>query len=92
MTKDSRFASLFNECVFKGKEIVDPRQLEERDSCEVQIISDGDTVFQLQRNRDILKRAKIADNGIHQNVLFGIESQSYNDKMMPLRVITYNLL
>lgn len=83
-----RFSSLFNALCFQGKDIIQSDKLIPWQSDETTIIAQGEKLIDTKRYRDTIKKADM--NGRYS--IIGIESQSYVDYMMALRVPIYDLL
>lgn len=83
-----RFSSIFNAICFQGKEIIQSDMLTPWQSEDTTVISQGEELIDTKRYRDTVKKADI--NGYYS--IIGLESQSYVDYSMALRVPIYDLL
>ena len=90
LSNNERFASIFNNYFFEGKNIIDPNSLKDG-NVELEIKSlDGEYV---NRIRDLIKEGtyKFDDND-NNYVLLGIENQTAIDKYMAFRIMLYDAL
>lgn len=83
-----RFSSFFNAVCFEGNEIIQSDSLVPWQSDETTVILQDETLIDIKRYRDSIKKADI--NGCYS--IIGLESQSYVDYAMALRVPIYDLL
>ena len=90
LSNNERFASIFNNYFFEGKNIVDPNSLKDG-NVELEIKSlDGEYV---NRIRDLIKEGTYKfDDSENNYVLLGIENQTSIDKYMPFRIMLYDSL
>ncbi|MBP5408045.1 MAG: Rpn family recombination-promoting nuclease/putative transposase [Bacilli bacterium] len=90
LSNNERFASIFNNYFFEGKNILDPNSLKDG-NVELEIKSlDGEYV---NRIRDLIKEGTYKfDNSENNYVLLGIENQTSIDKYMPFRIMLYDSL
>jgi predicted transposase/invertase (TIGR01784 family) len=90
LSNNERFASIFNNYFFEGKNIIDPNSLKDG-NVELEIKSlDGEYV---NRIRDLIKEGTYKFDGSENNyVLLGIENQTSIDKYMPFRIMLYDSL
>ena len=86
--QNERFADLFNAVIFRGKQIIKPEDLTERDTDMSGIIQFKDYQKTLERTRDVVKKMAY---GVEFAVL-GIESQQKIHYAMPLRTMLYDSL
>ena len=86
--QNERFADLFNAVIFRGKQIIKPEDLTERDTDMSGIIQFKDYRKTLERTRDVVKKMAY---GVEFAVL-GIESQQKIHYAMPLRTMLYDSL
>lgn len=83
------FSSFCNAILYGGKDIIQCDQLTPWQSEETTFIDkDDEDILDIKRHRDAIKKADI--NGRY--AIIGLESQSYVDYMMALRVPIYDLL
>lgn len=81
---DDVFADIINVLLFDGENIVNPDELE---SCAVHSQYKADTGKLHEQERDV---AKLWLQGKVKLALYGIENQTRVDKLMPLRVLSYD--
>lgn len=86
--QNERFADLFNAVIFRGKQVIKPEDLTERDTDMSGIIQFKDYQKTLERTRDVVKKMAY---GVEFAVL-GIESQQKIHYAMPLRTMLYDSL
>ena len=86
--QNERFADLFNAVIFRGKQIIKPEDLTERDTDMSGIIQFKDYQKTLERTRDVVKKMAY---GV-EFALLGIESQQKIHYAMPLRTMLYDSL
>lgn len=86
--QNERFADLFNAVIFRGKQVIKPEDLTERDTDMSGIIQFKDYRKTLERTRDVVKKMAY---GVEFAVL-GIESQQKIHYAMPLRTMLYDSL
>lgn len=83
---NENFASIFNNSIFKGKEIINPNSLVDNNTESI-FKDDGEYK---NRNRDLLKTATYKSDGKMGYLLLGIENQTTIDINMPLRIMQYD--
>ncbi|MDO4289169.1 MAG: transposase, partial [Eubacterium sp.] len=84
-----RFADLFNQTLFKGKPVIDPRKLTDMDTVQAEVISlKAGSEKVIQKSRDV---AKLYNNEI-ELVILGLEHQHQVHYAMPARVMLYDAL
>ena len=90
LSNNERFASIFNNYFFEGKNILDPNSLKDG-NVELEIKSmNGECV---NRIRDLIKEGTYKfDDSENNYVLLGIENQTSIDKYMPFRIMLYDSL
>ena len=86
--QNERFADLFNAVIFRGKQVIKPEDLTERDTDMSGIIQFKGYQETLERTRDVVKKMAY---GVEFAVL-GIESQQKIHYAMPLRTMLYDSL
>lgn len=93
LSDNKRFADLFNYYLFDGKLMIEPEQLQERDTQELLTLygADGKETTK-EKWRDLLKRAIIKTTGNTLLVLLGIENQSEIHYAMPVRTMNYDAM
>lgn len=84
-----RFAEVFNNEVFEGRQVIQPQKLRELDPEELAVIVETHKELKfLERYRDCMK--------VHDQkallVILGIENQQYLDYSMPIRALLYDAL
>lgn len=87
-SNNDRFADLFNQVFFKGKEIIKSNKLTATDTNESSIFFDKQGLGSISRYRDVIKQFgdKI------DFVLVGIENQAKVHYAMPVRTMLYDAL
>ena len=93
LSNNERFADLFNFYLFKGKQVIKPSDLQEKDTATVLSLYGIDKKeVQKQRWRDLLKSAIIKSSEYGIFVLMGIENQSDIHYAMPVKNIIYDAM
>ena len=93
LSNNERFADLFNFYLFKGKQVIKPSDLQEKDTASVLSLYGIDKKeVQKQRWRDLLKSAIIKSSEYGIFVLMGIENQSDIHYAMPVKNIIYDAM
>ena len=87
------FADIFNYYVYKGRHVIHPEQLAERNSAELALPygADGASI-PVQRFRDVQKLYAVMTDGKAQYILLGAENQSNIHYAMPVRNNLYDAL
>ena len=63
--KDNRvFADICNYCIYNGRQVIKPEELEERDVTELGIFTDDKGLESLERLRDVLKLVAVKQYGL----------------------------
>ncbi len=90
MSANTRFADIFNFCLYGGKEVLKAEDLVEKDPTELFLTEQENEKTLLQKNeRDLLKEAVVREaDGIYY-MLLGLENQSFIDYGMPVRGMMY---
>ena len=71
------FADVFNYYIYGGKQIIQPEQLEERDTTELILPYGADgAAVPYQKFRDVQKLYKAMTDGKLEYVLYGVENQA----------------
>ena len=83
---NDRFADLFNQVLFEGKQVIHAEDLEEGDTESSLLIQEKELLNSISRSRDIVKRYK---NKVDL-VLLGIENQMSVHYAMPVRCMLYD--
>lgn len=93
LSNNERFADLFNYYLFKGRQVIRPEDLEERDTTEVlSLYGRGKKEIQKQKWRDLLKHAIIKATETAVFVLLGIENQNDIHYAMPVKNMGYDVM
>ena len=93
LSDNHRFADLCNFYFFKGKEVVQPEDLEPQDTTEVLSVFGGkETELQIQKWRDLLKRVIIKRTKDYIYVIIGIENQTEIHYAMPVKNMIYDAI
>ena len=87
LKEKDRFADLVNILCFEGRPVIQPEDIQEEDSAELQIRRTGGKTETKKRYRDIIRKVAC---GI-QFAMICVEEQSYVDYAMPVRVMSYNV-
>ena len=93
MRENEIFADVFNFYIYKGKQVIDPTQLQPLDTAEIGIPfggKEGEEV--VQKYRDVLKRLTVKQDDKMTYLLLGIEDQTRIHYAMPVRNIIYDAL
>lgn len=93
LSVNTRFADVFNFFLFDGEQVIQPEDLEERDTEEMLSLygMDGKEV-QKQKWRDLLKNAVVKFMEGTYLVLLGIENQSDIHYAMPVKNMVYDAI
>lgn len=87
------FADIFNYYIYKGKPVIKPEQLTERDPTKIALPYGADgAVVPVQKFRDVQKLYTAMTDGKMEYVLYGIENQSRVHLAMPVRNYLYDAL
>jgi len=87
------FADIFNYYIYKGKPVIKPEQLTERDPTEIALPYGADgAVVPVQKFRDVQKLYAAMTDGKMEYVLYGVENQSRVHLAMPVRNYLYDAL
>lgn len=93
LADNSRFADLFNYKIYDGEQIIQPEDLQERDSTELLSILGTDAKeIPTQKLRDLLKAAIIKSTHNACYVLLGVENQTKAHYAMPVKAMLYDAL
>ena len=93
LADNARFADLFNYKLYNGEQIIQPEDLQERDSTEIlSILGVNEKEIQTQKWRDLLKSAIIKSTESVFYVLLGVENQTKVHYAMPVRNMLYDAL
>lgn len=100
LTDNHRFADLCNYYLFDGRQIIKPDDLQTQETTElISALNTTDKIFgvtykelNVQKWRDILKRAVIKYTNDRIYVIIGIENQSEIHYAMPVRNMLYDAL
>ena len=91
LSNNERFADLFNFYLFKGKQVIKPSDLQEKDTATVLSLYGIDKKeVQKQRWRDLLKSAIVKETDGVVYVLLGAENQSDIHYAMPVKNMIYD--
>ncbi len=93
LSDNERFADLCNYYFFHGNQVLKPEDLEEQDTTELLSVFGIDSKeIQLQKWRDLLKRAVIKRTKSCNYVIIGIENQTDVHYAMPVRNMIYDAI
>ena len=89
LSESERFAEVFNNEVFQGKQMIQAQKLREMDPEELAAVMETHKELKfLERYRDCMK---VYDDKVFL-ALFGIENQQFVDYAMPVRALLYDSL
>lgn len=87
------FADVFNYYIYGGRQIISPKQLEERDSAQIALpYGEDGAVVPVQKFRDVQKLCTTMTDGKIEYVLYGAENQSEVHYAMAVRNNLYDAL
>ncbi len=87
------FADIFNYYIYKGKQVIKPEELTERDPTEIALPYGADgAVVPVQKFRDVQKLYAAMTDGKMEYVIYGVENQSRVHLAMPVRNYLYDAL
>ncbi len=87
------FADVFNYYIYGGKQIIQPEQLEERDTTELILPYGADgAAVPYQKFRDVQKLYKAMTDGKLEYVLYGVENQAEIHYAAPIKNTLYNVI
>ena len=89
LSNNERFASIFNNYLFNGDEVINPKELEDGN---IEYTVNSEDGKHISRIRDLLKSGLYKSDGKNRYLLLGIENQTSVDKLMPFRVMLYDAL
>lgn len=98
MQENSVFADAFNYLLYNGREVVDPKRLQELDTTGIALPfglpdENGKPLEEaVQKYRDVLKSAVIKQDDDAAYVLLGVENQTDIHYAMPVRNIIYDAI
>lgn len=93
MRENEIFADVFNFYIYKGKQVIDPAQLQPLDTAEIGTPFGGEAGEEVvQKYRDVLKRLTVKQDDNMTYLLLGIEDQTRIHYAMPVRNIIYDAL
>ena len=87
------FADVFNYYIYKGRQVIRPEQLEERDSVKIALPYGADgAAVPVQKFRDVQKLCTAMTDGRTGYVLYGTENQAAVHYAMPVKDNLYDAL
>ena len=87
---NEHFADFFNAVLFDGEQVINPDELESKDTDASYISEHKSYIESIGASRDMIKVHKHSlEQGV-ELVLLGMESQEYVDYAMPMRVMGYD--
>ena len=90
--QNERFADICNFYLFNGRQLVNPNELEEQDTTELEVIlSDGKSAS-VQKLRDVLKKTVIKSDGKAMYMIVGVENQHDIHYAMTIKNMVYDAL
>lgn len=89
-SNNEQFADLFNAILFDGRQIIEPKELEDLDTEESSVLEHREYAESLQASRDNIKIQKKSSVYGVQFVLLGLEAQEHIHYAMPMRVMGYD--
>lgn len=93
LSDNKRFADICNYCLFEGRSVIQPENLQTVNTKEFLELAglDGKGI-QIQRIRDILKTAVIRSTAKCTYLIIGVENQTHIHYAMPVRGMIYDAL
>ena len=102
MRDNKVFADAINYLLYQGRTVIDPAKLEERDSAELAVLFDNDSLQNgkkekkrletQQKFRDVLKKIVVMQDGKLTYLILGVENQTDIHYAMPIRNMIYDAL
>ena len=89
--EEEHFADLFNAFLFQGQQVIEPGDLEERDTDISTLMVNNGFAKSIDLSRDVLKIVKYSEKHGLNFALLGIENQEMVHYAMPLRVMEYDV-
>ncbi len=87
------FADIFNYYIYKGKQVIKPEELIQRDPTKIALPYGADgAAHPVQKFRDVQKLYAAMTDGKTEYVLYGVENQSRVHYAMPVRNYLYDAL
>lgn len=87
------FADIFNYYIYKGKQVIKPGQLIQRDPTKIALPYGADSAaYPVQKFRDVQKLYAAMTDGKTEYVLYGVENQRLTHYAMPVRNYLYDAL
>lgn len=84
------FADLYNAVLFRGKRVILPEDLEERDTESSHILEHRKAIQNISAMRDVVKIVKYSRKYGLELAILGIENQDKVHYAMPLRIMEYD--
>lgn len=90
--QNERFADICNFYLFNGRQLVNPDELEEQDTTELEVILGDGKSASVQKLRDVLKKTVIKSDGKAMYVVVGVENQHDIHYAMTIKSMLYDAL
>ena len=90
--QNDRFADICNFYLFDGEQIVNPEELQEQDTTELEVILGRGKSASVQKLRDVLKKTVLKKNGKTMYMIVGIENQSDIHYAMVIKNMVYDAI
>ena len=96
MSRSEIFADVFNFYIYDGEQVIRPEDLISLDTTEIALPGadkpDPDSADPVQEYRDVLKSAAVKMDGSATYLILGIENQTVESRIMPVRTLVYDAL
>lgn len=92
MKKNSVFADTFNYFIYGGRQIIDPKNLQELDTTEIAVPFGNGNQVAVQKFRDLLKAATLMTDEKATYLILGVENESDAKYAEPVKNILYDSL
>lgn len=92
MSDNVKFADAFNFYMYRGKQIIKPNDLIEKDITEIALPYKNGKTYTVEKYRDLLKKCIVKSDEKFIYLLLGIENQSDIHYAMPIRNMLYDAL
>ena len=90
--QNDKFADICNFVMFQGEQVVDPNELEEQDTTELEVILGEGKSASVQKLRDVLKKTVVKSDGKAMYVIVGVENQREVHYAMAVKGMVYDAL
>lgn len=90
--QNDKFADICNFYLFNGRQLVNPDELEEQDTTELEVILGDGKSASVQKLRDVLKKTVIKSDGKAMYMIVGVENQHDIHYAMTIKNMVYDAL